>query len=84
MADITLKWGNLKGWSGFTEDHPAYEAGKRFLETVGPSAMERLGSEQRTLLCEVIDNTDGTITNDWSGEVMTRDEAKAYVLEYGA
>lgn len=82
MADILLKWGNLKGWSGFTAEHPGAEIGRKFLEGSGPSAMERLDGEQRELLCALIDTVDGTITNDWSGEEMTKDEAKAYVREY--
>jgi len=35
------------------------------------------------MLCEVIDLIDGEIQNDWTGEKMTKDEAKKYVLEYG-
>lgn len=83
-ASITLKWGNLKGWTGFTEDHPAYQAGNAFLEATGASAMEWLDDKQKSLLCDLIDKVDGTITNDWSGEQMSKDEAKAYVREYGA
>ena len=30
-----------------------------------------------------IDQIDGEIWNDWDGVVMTKDEAKAYVREYG-
>jgi len=84
MADITLKWGNLKGWSGFTKEHPAYRAGEKFLATAGSSAMEWLNDEQKALLCDLIDKVDGTITNDWTGETMSRDEAKAYVRDYAA
>ena len=84
MADILLKWGNLKGWSGFSEDHPGREVANRLLSTLGMSAMERLNPEQKEMLCELIDTIDGTITNDWSGEQMTKDDAKAYVREYPA
>lgn len=83
MASITLKWGNLKGWSGFTADHPATEIGNRFLATQGISAMQWLTDDQKVLLCELIDAIDGEIDNDWSGEKMTKDEAKVYVMEYG-
>lgn len=32
----------------------------------------------------MIDSFDGTITNDWSGEVYeTKETAKKYILEYG-
>lgn len=81
---ITLKWGNLKGWSGLGP--AAIEAGQRFLDTTGVNAMEWLSSEQKELLCAMIDalGPDATITNDWTGEIMTKDDAKAYVREYGA
>ena len=39
--------------------------------------------EQRAALCDLIDAIDGPITDDWSGEDMTKDEAKKYVMEYG-
>lgn len=84
MANITLKWGNLKGWNGFTEDHPGTEIANRFLASTGISAMEWLTDEQKALLCELIDTIDGEIDNDWSGEKMTKDEAKKYVREYAA
>lgn len=34
------------------------------------------------IICEVIDALDGTIQNDWTGKMMTKDEAKAYIMEY--
>jgi len=84
VESITLKWGNLKGWSSLTP--AAIDAGHRFLETTGMSAMEWLSDQQKELLCIFIDalGPDATITNDWTGEAMSKDEAKAYVREYGA
>jgi hypothetical protein len=38
--------------------------------------------EQKQLICELIDAFDGEIQNDWSGEMMTKDEAKDYVMTY--
>ncbi len=39
--------------------------------------------DQKAALCKVIDATDGEIYNDWSGETMTKEQAKAYVMDYG-
>lgn len=85
MADsLLLKWGTLKGWD--LESASAIEALNRLGE-LGPRsmsvAMQRDDDAQKAALCELIDAIDGTIQNDWSGEFMTKDEAKAYVLEYG-
>lgn len=81
---ITLKWGNLKGWGGLNP--AAVEAGQRFLNTTGLSAMQWLSDEQKELLCQMIDalGPDASIRNDWTGESLTKDAAKTYVREYGA
>ena len=81
---LLLKWGTLKGWDLETE---ASMAAVRKYHEVGPVSMSAMSQrdtdEQKAALCELIDAIDGTITNDWSGEDMTKDEAKRYVLEYG-
>src|SRR3546814_4533711 len=46
------------------------------------AAMQRNTDHQVEALCELIDAIDGEIVNDWSGETMTKDEAKKYVREY--
>ena len=81
---LTLKWGNLKGWGGLNS--AAIEAGQRFLDATGLSAMQWLNEGQKGLLCAMIDalGDDAIITQDWTGETMTKDEAKKYVLEYSA
>ena len=81
---LLLKWGNVKGWSGFEDGSPARVALDKWIDSgVGLSAMERTTPEQRELICAIIDAVDGEIENDWTGETMTKDEAKKYVLEYG-
>lgn len=85
MAEhILLKWGNLKGWGGLNP--LAVEAGQRFLDTAGASSMQWLSDDQKALLCAMIDalGDEAEITQDWTGEKMTKDEAKKYVLEYGS
>jgi hypothetical protein len=82
---LLLKWGNLKGWKIETEASRlafnAYvESGKNASAAM---AMVSLDDPEKQALCDLIDAIDGPITNDWSGEDMTKDEAKKYVLEYG-
>jgi len=79
---LILKWGTLKGWK--VEGEAARGILQRYFD-LGTSmgAMTQVDTpEQRLLICELIDAIDGPITNDWTGETMTRDEAKRYVTEY--
>lgn len=83
-ANLTLKWGNVKGWDGMAEGHPARAALKKYLDSgQGFSAMQRQNDEQRKIICELIDAIDGEIHDDWNGGTMTKDDAKKYVLNYG-
>lgn len=80
---LLLKWGTMKGWDLETEASKA--AAQRYLDA-GPQCAgvmtQHDTDEQREALCGLIDVIDGPITNDWSGETMTKDEAKRYVREY--
>ena len=86
MAEkLYLKWGNLKGWNLETD---ASKAALRVYVDSGKAAssaqaMEWLSQPERDALCALIDAVDGPIVNDWSGETMTKEAAKKYVLEYG-
>ena len=83
-ASIELKWGNIKGWEGMEEGHPARAALEKYLDSgQGLSAMQRQTEEQRKLICDVIDAVDGDINDHWNGGTMTKEAAKKYVLEYG-
>jgi hypothetical protein len=84
MAEhLLLKWGTLKGWK--LESEAALAAFDRYAEAgVSMSATAQQDTpEQKQALCDIIDAIDGPIINDWSGEEMTKDEAKKYILEYG-
>jgi hypothetical protein len=84
MADLTLKWGNVKGWSGAEEGTPFRAALDAWSDSgQGISAMQRQTPEQRELICAIIDAVDGDIHDDWNGGTMTKDAAKKYVREYG-
>ena len=82
--ELLLKWGTMKGWDLHTE--AAIEAAKRYLEA-GPQSLSAVAQRdteaQKQALCDLIDAIDGTIQNDWSGEKMSKEEAKKYVMEYG-
>lgn len=80
---LLLKWGTLKGWD---LRKPESQAALRKYAALGMSmgAMSQEDTPQHKLaLCELIDVVDGTIENDWTGEIMSKDEAKEYVMEYG-
>ena len=84
MAEsLLLKWGTVKGWNDATEKSQAilqrYFAGGEPLSC----AMDKPDDARKVILCELIDQLDGEIQNDWSGEKMTKEDAKKYVMEYG-
>lgn len=82
--ELTLKWGTLKGWK--VESDASRAAIRKYAEG-GISAagvmLQHDTPEQKAALCDLIDAIDGEIYNDWSGETMTKEQAKAYVMEYG-
>lgn len=84
---LTLKWGSLKAWT-LNKDGPAFAALKRYMESgdVQASAMlQRDTPEQKQAIYDLIDALDAeTIYNDWDDKDMTKEEAKAYVRDYGA
>ena len=85
MSDsLLLKRGTLKGWDMKSE---AAKAAAAAYLNAGPQTMSAMAQrdteDQKKALCDLIDAIDGTITNDWSGEDMSKDEAKRYVMEYG-
>lgn len=85
MAEsLSLKWGTVKGWSGLTDKSVAIMT-RFFADGMSMSAMsDHPDAGRKAILCELIDQLDGEIQNDWSGEKMTKDEAKKYVNEYGS
>lgn len=85
---LLLKWGTLKGWD-VTGNEKAKAALREFHEDPVPLSVmaHRPTDRQKIALCAAIDavaESGGEVQNDWSGENMTPDEAKAYVMEYRA
>lgn len=80
---LLLKWGTLKGWNLQSEASLAAAKAYANAGSVSASAMSQHDTpEQKQALCDLIDAVDGPIQNDWSGEMMSKDEAKQYVMEY--
>ena len=81
--ELLLKWGTLKGWSNI-ESARSLGILKLYHELgAAASAMAQHDTpEQKQLICDLIDSVDGEIQNDWSGDIMSKDEAKKYVMEY--
>ena len=78
---LTLKWGTLKGWAGLGANDAAMAALRKYdEEPVSMGVMQQRDTPgQIEALCELVDAVRGPITNDWTGEQMTKDEAKAYL-----
>lgn len=77
---LTLKWGTLKGWRVDTT-RPEW---LKLVEIKLPVGMGRaLNVEERIALCALIDVIDGPIEDDWNGGDFTKEEAKAYIMNYG-
>lgn len=79
---LLLKWGVPKGWSLSKPEHQAilqryYDLGESISAMTQPNT-----DAHREVLCELIDVLEGEVQNDWTGEYMTKDEAKAYVRDY--
>lgn len=81
---LLLKWGTVKRWDFKNEDCEAWQLLKEYLKDSPLSCMANHPTEERKeLLCKVIDKLNGEIQNDWTGEIMTKEEAKKYILQYG-
>lgn len=80
---LLLKWGSLKGWNLTSE------RGKELLQQwfdagVSMSAMLHKDTDaQKELILQMIDECQGSIQNDWSGEYYTKEQAKKYIMTYG-
>ncbi len=81
---LTLKWGTLKGWD--LKSDKSQGILQRYIDLGASSAgaMTQCDTpEQKQLICDLIDAVDGEIWNDWDGVVMTKEDAKQYVMTYG-
>lgn len=81
---LTLKWGTLIRWRLKSEKSLGIAKAYMALGFSASAMDQRDIPKQKKLLCDLIDSVDGEIWNDWEGKVLTKDEAKKYVTEYGA
>lgn len=79
---ILFKWGTLKGWELHSEAGIALSKQYKELGS-SPSAMTQEDTpEQKEIICKMIDECDGLIQSDWSGEYFTKQQAKEYIRGY--
>ncbi len=82
-STLYLKWGSYKGFYGKLNDQTLSLLNKYFEYSVNISAiLQKDTLEQQKLLLDAIDAHDGKIVNDWSGEEMTKEQAKEYIVNY--
>lgn len=80
---LFLKWGTLKGFANIKSEKTKAALEKYFSYGVSDSVIcQDDTEEQRNALYEVIDSVDGKIINDWSGETLSKEEARHYIFEY--
>jgi len=81
---ITLKWGTLKSWR---LTNPALDPLIEEYNQEGGTNMSAMAQRdtlrQKEIICEMIDIIGKPVYNDWTGEEMSVEEAKEYVMEYG-
>lgn len=81
--ELILKWGSLKGWRNLSEKTFAILEEYYSHGVSMSAAMQKNNEAQKELLCKMIDSVEGEIYSDWTGELMTKEEAKEYILTYG-
>jgi len=82
---LLLKWGTVKGWNFEDAECEAFKLLKKFLKGSPASCiMDCPDKERKELLCRIIDKIDGEIQEDWDGKILTKEEAKDYVMNYGS
>ncbi len=80
---IILKWGTLKGWTLNKPESLALLKKYETFPTTWSAMSQHDTPEQKEILCELIRQHDGTIYLDWDGKFVTKDQAIAYIMDYG-
>lgn len=83
-SSLLLKWGTLKEWHLTTKKGQALMKEYNSIGSSMSAMMQKDTPRQKEIICEMIDECDGAIMNDWSGEDYTndKDKAKKYIMEY--
>lgn len=81
---ITLKWGTLKNCKITSEEGLKLLAEYDRIGSSMSAMMQRDTPAQKEIICKLIDMVPGTtILLDWTGERVSKEEAKEYVMTYG-
>ncbi len=77
---LLLKFGAVKQWNLMKKEN--VNLIKKYCELgVSMGALSQNDTpEQKKILCEIIDGLDGRIQSDWTGKLMTKEEAKNYIM----
>lgn len=80
VDELSLKWGKAKSWS--LNSAPARAACQKYIDLAQNTKWEDWdGSKaQKERLIEIIDAVDCPITNAWNGAVISKADAKRYVM----
>lgn len=79
MADeFSMKWGKMKSWS--LRSPAARVAGQKYIDLAKAREDWDDSDTQKQCLCEIIDAVDCEIINDWNGSVISKADAKRYVM----
>lgn len=81
---ILLKWGTLKSWKLHSDLGKSLSGEYLDLGSSMSAALQHDTAEQKDLICQMIDECNGVIQNDWDGEYYTKEAAKQYVMEYNS
>ncbi len=79
---LTLKWGTVKGWHLKTKEAQAALQKWQDFGVSMSAMMQHDSPEQQQALLDAIDHMD-EIYLDWDDKIVSREEAKEYVLNYG-
>lgn len=78
---VTLKWGTLKSWK---LSNPKLEPLIEEYDQEGGICLSAMNDtpRQKEIICEIIEVIGKPVYNNCSGEYLSVDEAKKYVMEY--
>lgn len=79
---LLLKFGTVVYWNLLSDTKKSIVE-KYFQYPVSRSLISQKDTqEQKKILCDLIDNLDGEIQEDWDGKFLTKEEAKDYIMNY--
>jgi len=80
---LRFKWGTLKSWKLNSPLGKELLTKYFALGDSGAGMTQHDTDEQKELIYQMIDECDGSLGSDWTGEYFTRQQAKDYIREYG-